>query len=203
MEILKFGDSPAPKRSNSGGRKTGPMIIAGLMVAMMGMSTTLAGTITIGSGNRVEFGQGVVSTAACDSSITITPYVSFNTPVADTFTVNALKLADVDTACLGKTFTIKAYSGGDQMVMTSGGSTGDYVAFAIPGTATLANATGVGSGTIGSSTSTVTGANWSIASGSRSVGFFDPGSGWGTAGTITLTGLQVSADVTRFTIESS
>ena len=79
MEILKFGDNPSPNRSNNNQRKPAAMIVAGVLVAMMGMSTTLAGTMTIGTNSRVEFGQGLVNTAACDDAITVTPSSNFNT----------------------------------------------------------------------------------------------------------------------------
>jgi hypothetical protein len=75
MEILKF--SEPPKRSNRTGsaRKNGlmPMVTFGIAVLVLGgMSTTLAGTISLnGANNSVEFGQGVVTTAACDSSISV------------------------------------------------------------------------------------------------------------------------------------
>ena len=113
MEILKFGDNPSPNRSNNNQRKPAAMIVAGVLVAMMGMSTTLAGTITIGTNNRVEFGQGLVATAACDSAITLTPTSSFtNTGNSlDTFTVNTLTLSGISQDCLGKVFVIKAFAG--------------------------------------------------------------------------------------------
>jgi len=98
------------------------------MVAVMGLSSTLAGTITIGTGNAVEFGQGVVTAAACDPAITVTPESTFNasssTDVADSFTVSAIRLSGIggstlgdgatdsattSSGCLGKTFEIRAY----------------------------------------------------------------------------------------------
>jgi len=94
------------------------------MVAVMGLSSTLAGTITIGTGNAVEFGQGVVTAAACDPAITVTPVSSFNastTGGSDSFTVSALTISGIggstgstdsataNTGCLGKVFEIRAY----------------------------------------------------------------------------------------------
>ena len=51
-------------------------VVVGIAV-IGGMSSTLAGTITLNSGSTVEFGQGIVTAAACDSSVTITPSASY------------------------------------------------------------------------------------------------------------------------------
>ena len=84
MELLKFNDAPKSARR---GKNPAGFIGAGIMVAVMGLSSTLAGTITINAGTAVEFGQGVVNTAACDSSVKVTPSSSFN---GDTFTISSL-----------------------------------------------------------------------------------------------------------------
>lgn len=205
MEILKFGDNPSPNRSNNNQRKPAAMIVAGVLVAMMGMSTTLAGTITIGTNNRVEFGQGLVSTAACDSAITVTPATSFtNTGSdADTFTVTSITLSGVSggataasTNCMGKYLTIKAYAGTSGTALTFTADTGTSAAllkFQIPSTA--------GSGP--NSGANLTG-SWSVA-GSATNNTFTTTSGWDGSdqGLITLAGFQLSNSVTRFTIESS
>lgn len=193
MEILKFGDSPSPKRSNNGGRKPGAMIIAGVLVAMMGMSTTLAGTITIGTNNRVEFGQGIVNTAACDDSITVTPGASFTNTGSnsDTFTVTTLTLSGVEAAastnCLGKYLTVKAYAGSSGTAMTwdTSGTDALYIKFKVP------------------STGADTSSNWSVESGSASVGFSTT-TGWtGANGSVTITSFSLLNSVSRFTVESS
>jgi hypothetical protein len=123
MELLKFSDSGRSPRQR---KNPAGFIGAGIMVAVMGLSSTLAGTITIGTGNAVEFGQGVVTAAACDPAITVTPTSSFNpsssTDVADSFTVSAITLSGIggatvgsgdsattNSGCLGKTFEIRAY----------------------------------------------------------------------------------------------
>lgn len=200
MEILKFGDNPSPNRSNNNQRKPAAMIVAGVLVAMMGMSTTLAGTITIGTNNRVEFGQGLVATAACDDAITVTPATSFtNTGSdADTFTVTSLRLTGIkggasaaSSNCMGKYLTIKAYAGtsGTALNFTAdAGTTAAFLKFQIPTTDTLANST----------------SNWSAASGATSSTFTEA-SGWSgsDAGIVKVAGFSLSNSVTRITIESS
>ena len=75
MEILKF--SEPPKRNSRGrSKRTGMSSLVALAIGVLvvgGMSTTLAGTITLNTSGSVEFGQGVVSTAACDTAIKVTP----------------------------------------------------------------------------------------------------------------------------------
>ena len=98
------------------------MVTFGIAVLVLGgMSTTLAGTITLNSSGSVEFGQGVVTTAACDTSIKVTPATTYETNTA-TFKVNQITLsgigvgatetttsASISAGCLGKIFTIRAY----------------------------------------------------------------------------------------------
>ena len=112
MELLKFND--APKNTRRGKNPAG-FIGAGIMVAVMGLSSTLAGTITLNAGQTVEFGQGVVNTAACDSSIKLTPTSSFD---GDTFTVSGLTIeqiglstSDEGRGCKGQVLEVRAYSG--------------------------------------------------------------------------------------------
>lgn len=89
MELLKFNDAPkSPRR----GKNPAGFIGAGIMVAVMGLSSTLAGTITLNAGSAIEFGQGVITAAACDSSIKVTPTSSFD---GDTFTVSAITLENI------------------------------------------------------------------------------------------------------------
>ena len=73
-------------------------------------SSTLAGNITINSG-RVEFGQGLSQTTACDQDLTITPYATFANASAATgsYKFTQIKVTNVGTSCYGKDFLIKAF----------------------------------------------------------------------------------------------
>ena len=159
MEILKF--SEPPKRSNRSGsaKRSGlmPMVTFGIAVLVLGgMGTTLAGTITLnGSGNSVEFGQGVVTTAACDSSISVIPVSAFDTATSGTykgFYVNQIKVAGIgsalsdtttstgtgglQTGCLGKTFKLTGYDDAGTLVQFQGsdgsGTLRNFVSFKLP-----------------------------------------------------------------------
>ena len=209
MEILKFAEPPK-RNSSSKARKRGglmPLLAIAVSVAVVGgMSTTLAGTISLNSGGSVEFGQGVVTTAACDASITINPGSSFDTTTS-TFSVATVALSRIgiksdgtDTAtagagCLGKYMTIRAYdsAGTAQNLFPSGTTKFAYVQ--IPSDSATASSSG-------SYTTLSSGLGVSTASG------YNTGSGPQTkdatgGGTFTMSGLKISGTVTRITLESS
>ena len=78
-------------------------IIAGLLIATLGplVATTLAASVTIGSGN-LEFGQGSQAAVACDTSIT-TAITETWYQTSTVFRVNSIVLTLLDsTACTGK-----------------------------------------------------------------------------------------------------
>jgi hypothetical protein len=114
MEILKFESAPAPRKAAP--KKSNLKSLAGLatVAAVAVLGSTLAANISLGSGSALEFGQGVQVTSACDSSITLTPSVSFtNVSGGGTFFLSTVSFTDVDaastTTCRGKTLTLNAY----------------------------------------------------------------------------------------------
>jgi hypothetical protein len=81
------------------------------------------------SGSRTEFGQGFVTTTACDTNggITIIPYAGFiNDTGTGKFSLDSIILENIDAACVGEDFTIQVY-----------GETGD--ALTVSESATAAN----------------------------------------------------------------
>jgi hypothetical protein len=149
MELLKFSDSP---KSSRRGKNPAAFIGAGIMVAVMGLSSTLAGTISINSGRTVEFGQGIVSTAACDASISITPVSSYSYS-ADTFTVSSVKISQVGwdsgvsgvvtadgRGCRGQVLELRAYGASSTPLLfhSDTASTSALVLY-IPETSTVAS----------------------------------------------------------------
>lgn len=115
MEILKFDNAATPRRKKSGGNLKS---LAGLatVAAIAVLGSTLAANISLGSASGIEFGQGVQTTAACDSSITVTPSVRFiNAPSAGTFYLSTIALSGIDLdssgdTCSAKTFKLSAYN---------------------------------------------------------------------------------------------
>jgi len=136
VEILNLGgasdnNSSAPKA----GKKLRVLLGIGALAAVTGIGSTLAANITLSGDNNVEFGQGVVTTAACDEDITIAPSSIFVNPspapsgspaTTARFDLGTIALSLVDTStqdpdngdivgCAGTTLTIKAYGdSGDQ-----------------------------------------------------------------------------------------
>jgi len=112
MEILNLGGSYEPSTKS---RKTKFKVLlgVGLVTVVMGMGSTLAASITLSS-TSIEFGQGVATTTACDSSITVTPYSTYvNDTATPDFLFSSVALSNIDTstaACGGKTFVLKAYT---------------------------------------------------------------------------------------------
>lgn len=121
MEILKFENAPAPRKSAP--KKSNLKSLAGLatVAAVAVLGSTLAANISLGSGSALEFGQGVQVTAACDSSITLAPKVTFVNGANPVFMLSTVSFSSVDgrsagqstvdggTGCSGKTLQLNAY----------------------------------------------------------------------------------------------
>jgi hypothetical protein len=122
MEILKFANStPAPRKSST--KKSNLKSLAGLatVAAVAVLGSTLAANISLGTGSTLEFGQGVQVTAACDSSITLTPKVNFVNGANPVFMLSTIGFSDLDsralgsaasnggTGCATRTLTLNAY----------------------------------------------------------------------------------------------
>ena len=205
VEILKFAEPPK-RSSRTNTKKRGgimPLLAVVVSVAVVGgMSTTLAGTITLNTGGSVEFGQGVVTTAACDTSIKILPASSFETSTSS-FNVSTITLQNIgtnggtDTAtagagCLGKRLILKAYDAtGTALNMNAASDT--EITVTLPGTITGANTNA--SYTTKTASSTITNAG--------SFGSTTAADGPTSAGTFTIGNLKISGSVTKITIESS
>ena len=184
MEILKFDNAATPRRKKSNGNLKS---LAGLatVAAIAVLGSTLAANISLGSGDGIEFGQGVQTTSACDSSIDVTPSVRFiNASGAGTFYLSTIALSSIDlsstTACRGKTFTLSAYNDASATPLQL--ATGSANAQITQATFAVAS-TGVATGTSGItfSTSGTTG-----STGSVTLGFGTPSSTSGAVYKITL-----------------
>ena len=123
LEILNLGgagDENIPPRLKSR-KKTKLKIAAGIgsLAAITGLGSTLAASISLNSGQPVEFGQGVATTAACDADgITITPTSEY-VPTSESFRLDTIQLSGINTAtpdadtgigCAGKTLIVRAYT---------------------------------------------------------------------------------------------
>lgn len=79
-------------------------------VAYSLVGNTFAANVQLGSG-RVEFGQGVLTSTACDSQVIVTPFATFANAsgVSAKYKLTDIQLSDISTSCYGRDFIIKAY----------------------------------------------------------------------------------------------
>ena len=76
------------------------------------LNTTLAANINIGTGGKVEFGQGISITTACSGSsvLTATPNSSFvNSSGSGAFYFSSVTVSGIPSSCNGVDFQISAY----------------------------------------------------------------------------------------------
>jgi hypothetical protein len=113
MSLLDFqSSSPTPK----GGKKSLKLVLGiGALAGVITLSSTLAASINLNGGDDVEFGQGVLTTTACDDDgITLTPYSTFYNDSQDAdFYFSSLEIAGVSDNCSGVTFKVRAYMNGN------------------------------------------------------------------------------------------
>ena len=139
MNTLNLGSDDEPvvkKKSNTRNLKIALGLAAVILIPTIG--STLAGTITIGTSNTLEFAQGVTATTACDSAIVITPGSTLS---GGSFKLTSLALTGIINStglgCAGKYFTLKVLNSTPTLVNindTSGSET--YVKFQLPATCT-------------------------------------------------------------------
>lgn len=168
---------------------TVPKIVFGaaLLLIIPLLGNTFAGTITINNvGGKVEFGQGIAQTVACDTDgVTITPAAAYDSTTArfniSSILVNGINLTDSATACAGKTF--KLY------VVDTASALAKYVTASIDNIQVSANPTSAGF-----SATTTTGTTLAKSNGSTTNESF----------TATITAPFFSAsDVSKIIIQSS
>jgi hypothetical protein len=179
MEILKFENAPQ-KRTRQKSSTKGLLAIAGFAaVAVLG--STLAASITINSGSTLEFGQGIATTAACDTvgGIQMIPRATFVNAAgtAGVFSLSTVSFTGVDTTCLNDVFTLQAY--GDTA------ATPLVLATAATGATTYDQATFVWS-TTGTTSPRIATANWNLAAGTLDIGFLGTRATSGAVAKLTL-----------------
>jgi hypothetical protein len=112
MNTLNLGSEEVPegkKKSKNRNLKIALGLAAVILVPTIG--STLAGSITIGTTNSVEFGQGVVTASACDSALLVTPSSVLASGV---FNLESITVGLIDpVACSHKYFTVKVLNSSD------------------------------------------------------------------------------------------
>jgi hypothetical protein len=134
MEILKFENAPAPRKSAP--KKSNLKSLAGLatVAAVAVLGSTLAANISLGTGSALEFGQGVQVASACDSSITLSPKVTFENGSTPSFKLSTVSFSGIDstasTGCDGKTLQLNAYGDTSATPLALSSSSGQAVSVA-------------------------------------------------------------------------
>ncbi|CAN2211986.1 hypothetical protein MCEMRE22_01027 [Candidatus Nanopelagicaceae bacterium] len=149
MSILNLnGPAGRPAR---GKRAVKVWMGIGLVIAVLGVGSTLASTITINSGQNTEFGQGVERTVYCggDQKITIVPISGYinnpdpipsqssepedegnpapTTPPGD-FYLSGIRVSDIPDECAGVDFVLSVYeASGSNAPIEITGSNADSV----------------------------------------------------------------------------
>jgi hypothetical protein len=111
MSILDLGTGPS--RPSVGKKSTRIFLGFGLLVAVIGIGSTFASTISINANQDIEFGQGVERTVFCggEKSITVTPISSFaNSSDLGTFGMTGITVSDIPEECSDRNFIIKVYN---------------------------------------------------------------------------------------------
>ena len=111
MKILNLGSDDEPvikKKSKNRNLKIALGLAAVILIPTIGV--TLAGNITIGTANSVEFGQGFTATTSCDSDITVVPSTVLT---AGTFNLESITVTGVASGCATKNFTFKVLNASD------------------------------------------------------------------------------------------
>jgi len=150
LNIHPEEEAVMPKKKKKQNKTLKVLLGIGVLVAIPVIGTTLAASIAINSGGNVNFGQGTVTTAACDSDITTAASSSYET-VSSTaaFYLKTITLSGIDLTaghCAGKSFIVSVDAGGGTEVNISSGV--KQVSFTIPATAgaTTTDLTGVTAG---------------------------------------------------------
>lgn len=121
MKVMNLGseDDPVAKKKSSN-RKLKIALGLAAVILVPTIGRTLAGTITLNTSNSVEFGQGVLTTAACDSDgITVTPASLL---VSGAFRLETITVSGVATGCTAKYLTFKVLDSSNVAQVISSGS---------------------------------------------------------------------------------
>lgn len=111
-ESYAFDDAEYGDIEESGSSK--PFLVKALAMILAVTGIAYGANIALTpSGSSTEFGQGYITTTACDTNggITIIPYAGFiNDTGTGKFSLDSIILENVDAACVGMDFTIQVYA---------------------------------------------------------------------------------------------
>jgi hypothetical protein len=129
-----FDDAENGDFEESGSSKPFLVKAIAMMLAVTGIAYGANIALTTAPGGKTEFGQGYLTTAACDTQggITIIPYAGFiNDTGTGKFSLDSIILEGIDQACTGDDFIIQVYgeTGGALKVSESATSISNYTQY--------------------------------------------------------------------------
>ncbi len=132
-ESYDLDDHSALEAEESGSSKPFLVKAIAMILAVTGIAYGANIALT-GSGTRTEFGQGFLTTSACDTvgGITVIPYAGFiNDTGTGKFSLDSIILENLDAACTGDDFVIQVYgeTGGALTVSESATSLNNYTVY--------------------------------------------------------------------------
>jgi hypothetical protein len=109
-ESYDFGEPEVEEESGS----SKPFLVKAIamMIAVTGIAYGANIAITGPGGGATEFGQGFITTTACDTvgGINVIPYAGFiNETGTGKFSLDSVILENIDAACVGNDFVIQVY----------------------------------------------------------------------------------------------
>ncbi len=111
-ESYAFDDAEYGDFEESGSSK--PFLVKAIAMILAVTGIAYGANIALSSnGTKTEFGQGYITTTACDTNggITIIPYAGFiNDTGTGKFSLDSIILENIDAACVGEDFTIQVYA---------------------------------------------------------------------------------------------
>jgi hypothetical protein len=111
-ESYAFDDAAYGDYEESGSSKPFLVKAIAMILAVTGIAYGANIALT-SSGTKSEFGQGILTTTACDTNggITVIPYAGFiNDTGTGKFSLDSIILENIDAACVGEDFTIQVYA---------------------------------------------------------------------------------------------
>ena len=112
-ESYAFDDAEYGDFEETGSSKPFLVKAIAMLLAVTGIAYAANIAITNASGgNKAEFGQGILTTTACDTigGVTIIPYAGFiNDSGSGKFSLDSIILENLDDTCVGNDFIIQVY----------------------------------------------------------------------------------------------